>query len=327
MSASPIILLCPGQGAQTLGMGREWFDSSPAARKVFADADEILAGILPEPISSLCFDGPAERLNRTDISQPALYVTAVASAMGSGILDRPLAAAAGLSLGEYTALHLAGALSFEAGLRLVALRGKAMQDAAQATPSGMVALIGADEQQAQDVCDAARQDDVLVCANFNAPGQVVISGSLEACTRAEQAASDAGLRATALKVAGAFHSPIMQPAAERLEAALQDTQITAPSCPVLSNVTGQEHPPSHEDPDGNSIRQRLVQQLTSPVRWTDNVRWLVAHVPDGDPIELAPGRTLAGLARRIDKSFKPASLTPPSAATTTDPATHEATTH
>ncbi len=306
MSASPIILLCPGQGAQTLGMGREWFDSSPAARKVFADADEILADSLPEPISSLCFDGPAEMLNRTDISQPALYVTAVASAVGSGILERPLAAAAGLSLGEYTALHLAGALSFEAGLRLVALRGKAMQDAAQATASGMVALIGADEQQAQDVCDTARQDDVLVCANFNAPGQVVISGSLEACKRAEQAASDAGLRATALKVAGAFHSPIMEPAAQRLEAALKDTQITPPACPVLSNVTGEHH-----QSDGNSIRQRLVQQLTSPVRWTDNVRWLIAHVPDGEPIELAPGRTLAGLARRIDKSFKPKSPSVP----------------
>lgn len=299
-------------------MGREWFDSSPAARKVFEDADAILADHLAEPLSELCFEGPAEKLNRTDISQPALYVAAVASAMGSGALDRPLAAAAGLSLGEYTALHLAGALSFEDGLRLVALRGRAMQDAAQAVPSGMVALIGADEQQAQDVCDTARQADVLVCANFNAPGQVVISGSIEACKRAEQAAAEAGLRATALQVAGAFHSPIMQPAAERLEAALNETQINPPSCPVLSNVTGVPHDCSEHD-GGNSIRQRLVEQLTSPVRWTDNVRWLVEHLPQGEPIELAPGRTLAGLARRIDKSFKPKS---PSVPTAPDPATH-----
>ncbi len=312
-SESPAILLCPGQGAQTVGMGHEWFQASAQARAVFESADTVLEGQLPAPLSELCFTGPAETLSRTDVSQPALYVAAIASAAGSGVLSRPLAAAAGLSLGEYTALHLAGALSFEAGLRLVALRGRAMQDAAEASPSGMVALIGADEQQAQAVCEAARGSDVLVCANFNAPGQVVISGSLSACKRAEAAATEMGLRATALQVAGAFHSPLMQPAADRLAEALGQAEITAPACPVLSNVTGQPH---EADPD--SIRHRLVEQLTSPVRWTDNVRWLVEHAMQGSAqaVELAPGRTLAGLARRIDKSFKPSSLdAPPTPAT------------
>ena len=303
------VLLCPGQGAQAIGMGHAWAQASPIAQSLFSRADELLNDTLGQSLSSLCFSGPVEILNRTDVSQPALYVAAVASAAGSGASEFPLAATAGLSLGEYTALHLAGVLSFEDGLRLVALRGRAMQDAAEATPSGMVALIGADEQSAQQVCDEARQGDVLVCANFNAPGQVVISGSQAACARAQQVATDMGLRATALQVAGAFHSPLMQPAADRLAGALAETPLQPAKCPVLSNVTGVPH---ESTPD--SIRTRLVEQLTSPVRWSDNVGWLSAHCAQSEFFELAPGRTLAGLARRIDKALKIGSLDAPSPA-------------
>jgi [acyl-carrier-protein] S-malonyltransferase len=303
-------------------MGKAWFEASPEARAVFEVADRILGSRLGSPLSRICFDGPAERLNQTDVSQPAIYVTSVAcwrgllagwgagAADGGGAVEANVLATAGLSLGEYTALHIAGAFSFEDGLELVALRGRAMQDAADAirladgTPgSGMVALIGADEAQASQVCDQARGAEVLVPANFNAPGQIVISGSMAACGRAVEVAGAMGLRATALTVAGAFHSPLMQPAAQRLESALKSTPIRAPRCPVASNVTGK----THEALDGlsveDSIRRRLVQQLTMPVRWAENCAGLVrSHA--GQVHELAPGKTLAGLMRRIDKSAK-----------------------
>ena len=303
MTTAPIFL-CPGQGAQAVGMGRAWHDASPAAAEVFAEADQILGDSLGAPLSRLCFDGPVEVLNTTRASQPALYTAAVAShrALIEASTDtaenlRAPAATAGLSLGEYTALHLAGALSFADGLRLVALRGQAMQDAADANPSSMVALIGADEDRARFVCDQARGEGILVCANFNAPGQVVLSGDLEACDRALAAAEAAGLRATKLAVAGAFHSPLMADAADRLREALASTTITDPACPVLSNVTAQPHTTPDE------IRSRLAAQLTQPVRWADCCKWLIAHVP-GEMHELAPGKTLAGLMRRIDRAAK-----------------------
>jgi [acyl-carrier-protein] S-malonyltransferase len=300
------IFLCPGQGAQAVGMAREWADHSTAARETFDEADAILAGHIDGPtnskLSDLCFNGPAETLNRTDVSQPAIYTASIAcframrEARGQ---DFPLAATAGLSLGEYTALCIASAFSFEHGLRLVALRGRAMQDAAEAAPSSMVALIGADEDKANALCDAARGDDVLVAANFNAPGQVVISGSLAACERAEQLAPDHGLRATRLQVAGAFHSPLMQPAADRLAEALANTPIGTPNCTVMSNVTGLPH-----DADAETIRQRLVAQLTNPVRWAANCEWLAKAHADADWHELAPGKSLSGMMRRIDKAVK-----------------------
>lgn len=297
------IFLCPGQGAQTVGMGHAWADASPAAKAVFDEADSILGDSLGAPLSTLCFEGPADTLNRTDVSQPAIYTTSIAcyralrEAHGE---DFPIAAAAGLSLGEYTALCIAGAFSFADGLRLVALRGRAMQDAAEAVPSSMVALIGADEESANRLCDAAREDDVLVAANFNAPGQVVISGSAAACDRAEQLAPDHSLRATRLAVAGAFHSPIMQPAADRLREALANTDISTPACPVAANVTGTTH-----EADADSIRQRLVDQLTSPVRWAANCAQLAEAHADADWHELAPGKSLAGMMRRINKAIKP----------------------
>ncbi|MBL4699003.1 MAG: ACP S-malonyltransferase, partial [Phycisphaerales bacterium] len=223
------IILCPGQGSQTIGMGKLWSETSEAARAIFEQADDILSDSLGAPLSTLCFQGPADMLNRTDVSQPAIYTASVACFAGwldsENLTTKELnmVGAAGLSLGEYTALHLAGGFSFADGLKLVALRGKAMQEAAEAVDSSMVALIGADEESANAVCDKARENDILVAANFNAPGQVVISGSASACDRAEVIAGEMKLRATRLSVAGAFHSPIMAPAGDRLGEALGAT--------------------------------------------------------------------------------------------------------
>lgn len=314
------VMLAPGQGAQVVGMGKAWAGASVEAARVFEEADRLLGDRLGAPLSELCFAGPAERLNQTDVSQPAIYVASVACWRGllsgawqagatKGVEEAGVVMTAGLSLGEYTALHLAGAFSFEEGLELVVLRGRAMQDAAEAEPSGMVALIGADEGQAQGVCDEAKGGDVLVCANFNAPGQVVISGSKGACERAVGVASAKGLRATALAVAGAFHSPLMAPAAQRLREALKRATLTAPRCEVMSNVTGKPHAPANGLGIEDSIRARLVEQLTSPVRWAEGCVDLIARASargagQVEYHELAPGKTLAGLMRRIDRNVK-----------------------
>lgn len=287
-------------------MGRAWAEASDAARAVFEQADQILDGRLGAPLSALCFEGPAETLNRTDVSQPAIYACSVAAWQGmhdDAGNDGPLAVAtAGLSLGEYTALHIAGVLPFEAGLELVTLRGRAMQDAAEATPSGMLALIGCDEDQANAVCEQAREGGVLVCANFNAPGQVVLSGDAQAIERAQAAAKDAKLRATPLPVAGAFHSPLMDPAAERLAEALAAAPIDGSAlarCPVYSNVTADPH-----EPDADSIRRRLTEQLTRPVRWSQGCQNMISAGLGADASwhEMAPGKSLAGMMRRIDRT-------------------------
>ena len=286
-------------------MGKLWSQASEAARTIFEQADEALADSLGAPLSTLCFEGPAETLNRTDVSQPAIYTASIACFTGWMDLENKtkkeldIVATAGLSLGEYTALYLADAFSFVDGLKLVALRGQAMQDAAEAADSSMVALIGADEDSANAVCDQAREEDILVAANFNAPGQVVISGSTAACDRAEQVAAEMKLRATRLSVAGAFHSPFMQPAADRLAEALAATQINTPSCTVMSNVTAQPH-----EANADTIRQRLVEQLTSPVRWAACCSHLVEQHAESQFHELAPGKTLGGMMRRISKPTK-----------------------
>ena len=307
---TPLILLCPGQGAQAVGMGKAWYDASPEAKAVFDEADRALGDRLGGKLTELCFNGPPDRLNRTDISQPAIYTASVASwraliaKWGFGNGESRLIAVAGLSLGEYTALHVAGAFSFLDGLELVTLRGRAMQDAAEAAPSGMLALIGADEAQAQAVCDAARGSDVLVCANFNAPGQVVLSGSKAAVERAGAAAAERGLRSAPLPVAGAFHSPLMAPAAERLRQALARTTIHEPRCRVIANVTAGPHAAGTGRTMAESIRHLLVEQLTSPVRWEQSCRLLLSTASGAQFHELAPGVTLAGLMRRIDKPTK-----------------------
>ncbi|MDZ4755004.1 MAG: ACP S-malonyltransferase [Phycisphaerae bacterium] len=306
-----VVILCPGQGAQSVGMGKSWFDAFPVARQTFAAADETLRE-LPggAKLSDLCWNGPAEVLNRTDVSQPALYTTAVACFQS--LVDRDggvdLRAAAGLSLGEYTALHLAGAFSFADGLRLVALRGRLMQEAAEASKGGMVALIGADESQAQAVCDGAAAGDVLVCANFNAPGQIVLSGHAAACQRAVEVASTLGLRAAPLQVAGAFHSPLMAPAAAGLAKALEHVPFQPLAADVWSNVTGKPH----DRVAVESVKKLLVEQLVNPVRWSQSCADLLATLKststDGATLpkswELAPGTVLKGLMRRIDRAWE-----------------------
>lgn len=303
MSESPI-LLCPGQGAQAVGMGHGWFMKHPEAAQVFGAADAIIGDRFGRKLSDLCFHGPSDELNRTDIAQPAIYTVSVACfhAQFGGAKPSSFAATAGLSLGEYTALHLAGAFSFEAGLNLVVLRGKAMQEAAEATQSGMLALIGPDEPTARDLCQAVLdqrgEGAVLVPANFNAPGQIVLSGDSASCDLAEAVAAERGVRFARLAVAGAFHSPLMAPAAERLAAALAETTIAAPACPVMANVTAEPH-----DPDPDSIRALLVRQLTEPVRWAESCVWMNQQL-SGVYHELAPGKVLAGLMRRIDRQTK-----------------------
>lgn len=297
------ILLCPGQGAQHVGMGKSWFDADPQVRATFEAADDLLGDLNGMKLSRLCFEGPAEELNRTDIAQAAIYVCSVAACRllkHRGLL-RDIVATAGLSLGEFTALHLAGAFSFEEGLKLVRLRGQAMQEAAEAVPSGMVALIGAEQEQAETLClevlGRVRGDDqVLVPANFNCPQQVVISGSRAACECAVEAAGQMGLAAKPLAVAGAFHSPIMQPAAKRLARALERTAWREPTVPVLSNVTGQPHDSANVE----SIKGLLVEQLTRPVQWAKSMIWSGMHLT-GRYVELAPGKVLSGLMRRIDR--------------------------
>jgi [acyl-carrier-protein] S-malonyltransferase len=341
------VILCPGQGAQAAGMGKAWFAASVAAREVFAKADAVMASIDGasaalggHSLSQLCFEGPAEILNRTDVSQPAIYTCTLAAYAGmvekwggSG-QSRELVATAGLSLGEYSALAIAGIFSFEDGLKLVALRGRAMQDAAVGVPSGMVALIGADEAQSQEVCNRALAQagagEVLVPANFNAPGQVVISGSKKSCEIAVTVASEMGLRATALVVAGAFHSPIMQPAAERLTKALSQTKMVKPTCQVASNVTGGMHtlttrasvPEELPGVEAATLRRLLAEQLTSPVRWSSCCGSVIGHANSAaaagaassgelEYCEPSPGKTLAGLMRRIDKAVKVVSYDEP----------------
>jgi [acyl-carrier-protein] S-malonyltransferase len=282
-------------------MGKPAHDVSPAARAVFESASRTLGFDL----AALCFTGPEDRLNQTDISQPAIYTTSIASfaqSIENGLFDAAAVTSyAGLSLGEYTALHLAGVFSFEQGLKLVAARGKHMQQAAVATPSGMVALLGADEPAARDLCEKSAAGDCLVPANFNAPGQIVLSGSLVACQRALAAAEAAGFKATPLKVAGAFHSPLMQPAADKMKAELANVNFSLPKRPVYSNVTAQPHT------DVQSIKQRLVEQIVNPVRWDQTMQTLIAS-GEARFIELSPGRTLAGLAKRINRRLPVESL-------------------
>ena len=292
--SSTTYILCPGQGAQSVGMGKSLFESSGEAQETFQRADRVLGFGL----SGICFDGPEERLNQTDVSQPAIYATSVASfraAQAAGVIDTAsVATCAGLSLGEYTALHLAGVFGFEEGLKLVAARGRFMQESAVASPSGMVALIGADETKVTELCRDAAGGEVLVPANYNAPGQIVVSGSSGACERLVKLAEAAGLKAAVLKVAGAFHSPLMQPAAEKMTAELGRVTFSPPKVPVYSNVTAQPHG------DIASIKRLLVEQIVSPVKWEQTARTLLA-IEGARFIELAPGRTLAGLAKRINR--------------------------
>lgn len=293
---SQTAVLFPGQGAQVVGMAADFVASHSVARDLFDQADDIL-GI---PLSRYCLEGPAEELTRTCHCQPAIYLTGAAIMAvleAEGVVDRgAVAGTAGLSLGEYTALYYAGVFSFEDGLKLVAERGAAMQDASELIPSGMVSLVGATREEAADVAARAAQGDVLVVANLLSEGQVVLSGAKSAIDRVPEVAKECGIRrAIPLSVAGAFHSPLMAPAAERLSAALQQTTMQAPAFPVFGNVTGQA------TSDVEEIAKNLRAQVVEPVLWVDAMKALVGSGVERI-IEPGPGRVLAGIMRKIEGS-------------------------
>jgi [acyl-carrier-protein] S-malonyltransferase len=292
---SKIAFLFPGQGAQTVGMGRELCETFPAAKSLFDRAADVLG----YDLLKLCVEGPAEVLDSTVRSQPALFVTSLAAleSLRSKSPDVLLSceAAAGLSLGEYTALVFAGVMEFEDGLKLVQTRGAAMQEAADACPSGMVSILGLDKAQVEAVCAEAREQETLEIANLLCPGNIVVSGENGACERAAELAPKLGaMKAVPLAVAGAFHTQIMQSAVARLAQALADVPMQRPQIPVVSNVDARPH----DDPE--EIREILVKQVVSPVRWEDSMRYLLA---DGYKqfYEIGPGRVLKGLLRRIDR--------------------------
>ncbi len=286
-------LLVPGQGAQVAGMGRAWCEAFPEAREVFAQADELLAF----PLSDACWNR-GDEVHRTDVAQPGILTTSVAilTVLRSRGLDtRGAPLAAGLSLGEYTALWCAEALRFEDALRLVRLRGEAMQDASEALPSGMTSLIGASPAQAEALVDVGRRRGICSVANLNAPGQVVVSGELAALEAVEAAAPAQGIRkALRLTVAGGFHSECMRPASERLRAALSEVEIRAPRLPFVTNVTGRPVT------DPARIREHLAQQVCAPVLWEASMRWALENGVRAF-LEPGPGNVLAGLLRRIAK--------------------------
>lgn len=286
--------LFPGQGAQHVGMGAILSEKCPAARALYDQA----SGILGYDLASLCFSGPPERLNTTVVSQPALFVSSLA-ALETLKADRPdvvesCSFAAGLSLGEYTALTFAGAMSFEDGLRVVQARGEAMQAAADANPSGMVSALLLDREQVARVCTEAWAGGQMWIANYLCPGNTVLSGNKAACDRAVTLIEQANGKPIPLTVAGAFHTPLMESACEKLSAVLSTVAIHSPRIPVVSNVDAKPH----SDPE--EIRQVLVRQVTQPVLWEDSVRWLLAHEVDAF-FEIGPGKVLKGLLKRIDR--------------------------
>ncbi len=274
-------------------MGRDVATSSARARSIFHRANEIL----DFDLAALCFEGPAEELEKTEIQQPAIFVTSVAfweAFLEAGGRRELFARTGGLSLGEYTALYIAGAVNFEKCLRLVRHRGQLMQEAAVAAPGGMISLVGADEAVAREVCDRARQADVLAPANFNCPGQIVISGSSSACKRALGIASEVGCRAVQLPVAGAFHSQIMNSAAEGLWPTLKATDFQQPEIPVVANVNAEYHGTPA------MIRESLKNQIVRPVLWQKCVETMVGAGVERF-VEIGPSRVLTGLMRKIDR--------------------------
>lgn len=279
----------PGQGAQFVGMGKDLYDNNPEARAMFEKANEILGF----RITDLMFDGTDEDLRQTKVTQPAIFLHSVILAKSLGDEFRP-DMVAGHSLGEFSALVAAGAISFEDGVRLVSARAMAMQKACEMKPSTMAAIIALPDEKVEEICAAI--DGVVVCANYNCPGQIVISGEVEAIDAACAAATEAGAkRALKLKVGGAFHSPCMEPARAELAEAIERTAFHAPVCPVYQNVDAKPHTCPDE------IKANLVAQLTAPVRWTQSVKAMVA---DGatEFVELGPGKVLQGLVMKIDRS-------------------------
>jgi [acyl-carrier-protein] S-malonyltransferase len=297
-----IAFLFPGQGAQSVGMGRELYAELPAARELFDRAGEIL-GI---DLGGLCFQGPAEALNATDVSQPALFVASLAALESLKATNADVVAgcqgAAGLSLGEYTALVFAGAIEFEAGLKLVRLRGEAMQAAATATKSGMASVLGLDENLVDELCARVEPFGRLWKANLLGPGNIVVSGDSAAIEHVASIAAELGaMKVIPLAVSGAFHSPLMKPADGQLAEFLAGTSISPPSVPVYSNVDATPHD------DSNDIRATLVAQVLEGVRWEASMRRMIADGFDTF-YEIGPGRVLTGLLKRIDRKVSCTSI-------------------
>lgn len=296
-------LLFPGQGAQSEGMGRDFAAAFPAARAIFERADRVL-GI---PLTEMCWSR-GDEVNRTDVAQPGILTTSVA--IVSVLQERGLDLArapfvAGLSLGEYTALWAAGSLEFDDALRLVRLRGEAMQAASEAIPSSMTSLMGATEEQAVAVAAVGAKVGICQLANLNAPGQIILSGEIAALDAAEAAAKDHGVRRTRrLVVAGGFHSECMRPAAERLRAALAKTTIRAPRVPFVSNVT------AALTTDPERIRAQLAEQVCAPVLWEKSMRFALAQGLR-DFLEPGPGTVLAGILGKIDAEARVRSAAKP----------------
>lgn len=278
----------PGQGAQFVGMGKDLYDNNPEARELFEKANEILGF----RITDLMFNGTDEDLRQTAVTQPAIFLHSVLLAKALGEEFKP-DMTAGHSLGEFSALVAAGALSFEDGLRLVAARAQAMQKACELKPSTMAAVLALPDEKVEEIC--AEIPGVVVCANYNCPGQLVISGEIEAIDAACEKLLAAGAkRALKLKVGGAFHSPCMEPARAELAEAIANTKFSTPKCPVYQNVDAKPH----TDPE--EIKNNLIAQLTAPVRWTQTVQNMIA---DGatEFIELGPGKVLQGLVAKINR--------------------------
>jgi [acyl-carrier-protein] S-malonyltransferase len=293
-----VVLLFPGQGSQKPGMARDLYDGFPEARAVFDEVDAALAVRL----STLCFDGPAEELTLTHNAQPALLTHGAAVwAITRERLQGNVKAAAGHSLGELTAYHVAGAFSVAAASRLVRRRGELMYQTGVERPGAMAALLGELQRPVEDICREASAAGEVVPANYNDAMQIVVSGEVAGVERAMELAKAAGAkRAVRLPVSGAFHSPLMRPAAEGFRAALAEARVATPAFPVYSNVTEQAVA------DGARAVELLVQQLTSPVRWAGEVRNLATAYPDATFIEMGPGNVLTGLVRRIAPSVKTA---------------------
>ncbi len=291
-------ILFPGQGAQAVGMGRWLCETYPRARELFETAGELLG----YDLATLCHEGPEERLQATEFSQPALFVVGMAAAEVLAEAEperlKSVRAAAGLSLGEYTAVCFAGGLEFADALQLVQRRGEAMQAAADAVPSGMASLLGLDLPTVERLCEENRQEgEVLQPANLLCPGNIAVSGHLTALDRLQPAALRAGaMKVIRLNVAGAFHTPLMQPAVEKLEAALDQIPIGQTRMPVYSNVDGAAHRSAAE------IRGLLSRQVVAPVRWEDSVRRMIGDGVGGF-LEVGTGRVLRGTLKRIQRKL------------------------
>ena len=286
----------PGQGAQFTGMGLDLYENAPEAQLLFEDANSILGF----NITDIMFEGTADQLKETKVTQPAIFLHSVILAKTLGNNFKP-DMVAGHSLGEFSALVAAGALSFEDGLKLVSQRAMAMQKACEIQPSTMAAVLGLEDKLVEDIC--AKTEGVVVAANYNCPGQLVISGEVDAINRACEAMKEAGARrALVLPVGGAFHSPMMEPAREELAAAIENTTFSKPNCPIYQNVT------ASAIIDESEIKANLISQLTAPVRWTQSVQQMIA---DGATLftEVGPGKVLQGLVKKIDRSAETESAT------------------